>query len=95
MHLSGPHGRVLVETTFLRGCACEYLYCGVMRRVRVPGKNFVVVSDAKLLPAIIGRPGLPKTALYQMTRPVSPQAFDTGDVCCAALPLDQIYSHTT
>jgi hypothetical protein len=40
-------------------------------RVRVPGKNFVVVSDAKLLPAIIGRPGLPKTSLYQMTRPVS------------------------
>ena len=39
-------------------------------RFRVPGKNFVVVSDHNLIPAILGRPGLPKTSLYLWTRTV-------------------------
>ena len=43
-------------------CACRF---------RVPFKNFVVVSDPKLIPAVLGRPGLPKTQMYKMTRTVS------------------------
>lgn len=50
------------------------LSCGLLpRRFRLPGINFVVVSDHNLLPAILGRPGLPKTDLYKLTRTVSPQ----------------------
>ena len=37
----------------------------------MPFKNFVVVSDPRLIPAVLGRPGLPKTQLYKMTRTVS------------------------
>ncbi|CAL5227143.1 g10055 [Coccomyxa viridis] len=40
---------------------------GPLFRFRVPFKNFVVVSDPKLIPAILGRPGLPKTKMYQLT----------------------------
>ena len=39
-------------------------------RFRVPFKSFVVVSDPKLIPAVLGRPGLPKTQMYEVARTV-------------------------
>ncbi|CAL8466632.1 g6168 [Coccomyxa elongata] len=41
---------------------------GPIYKFRIPGKNFVVVSDPKLIPAILGRPGLPKTSIYSLIR---------------------------
>jgi cytochrome P450 len=43
---------------------------GPLYRVSVPGKTFVVVTDPALLPAVLGRPGLPKTPMYRITRPL-------------------------
>lgn len=40
-------------------------------RLEIPGHRFVVVNDPAVLPAIIGRPGLPKWAAYQNVVPVS------------------------
>ena len=39
-------------------------------RLHIPGHRFVVVSDPDILPAIIGRPGLPKWAAYENVVPV-------------------------
>jgi hypothetical protein len=39
-------------------------------RLEIPGHRFVVVSDPSILPAIIGRPGLPKWAAYKNVVPV-------------------------
>lgn len=41
-------------------------------RLHIPGSRFVVVSDPDILPAIIGRPGLPKWAAYGNVVPVGP-----------------------
>jgi len=43
---------------------------GPLFRVQVPGKTFVVCTDPALLPSILGRPGLPKTPMYRITRPL-------------------------
>ena len=43
---------------------------GPLYRVRVPGKTFVIVTDPALLPPVLGRPGLPKTPMYRITRPL-------------------------
>ena len=59
------HGTSEAEHAVLRKVACA---C----RFRVPFKNFVVVSDPKLIPAILGRPGLPKTNMYKLTSTVRP-----------------------
>ena len=37
-----------------------------MHRVKMPGSTFVVVADPALLPAVIGRPGLPKSRVYEL-----------------------------
>ena len=62
-HLKCGHMRQKgIHTEPTPSCACRF---------RVPFKNFVVVSDPRLIPAVLGRPGLPKTQLYKMTRTVS------------------------
>ncbi|BDA43361.1 Cytochrome P450 4e2 [Coccomyxa sp. Obi] len=43
---------------------------GGIYRLEIPGHRFVVVNDPALLPAIIGRPGLPKWAAYQNVVPL-------------------------
>ena len=43
---------------------------GPLYRVTVPGKTFVVCTDPALLPSILGRPGLPKSPMYRITRPL-------------------------
>ncbi|KAK9915097.1 hypothetical protein WJX75_004696 [Coccomyxa subellipsoidea] len=43
---------------------------GGIYRLEIPGHRFVVVSDPAILPAIIGRPGLPKWAAYQNVVPL-------------------------
>ena len=37
-----------------------------MPRVKMPGQTFVVVTDPTLLPAVLGRPGLPKSRVYEL-----------------------------
>lgn len=37
-----------------------------MRRVKMPGSTFVVVADPALLPTVLGRPGLPKSRVYEL-----------------------------
>ena len=32
----------------------------------MPGQTFVVVADPALLPAVLGRPGLPKSRVYEL-----------------------------
>ena len=32
----------------------------------MPGSTFVVVADPALLPAVLGRPGLPKSRVYEL-----------------------------
>ena len=51
----------------------------------MPFKNFVVVSDPRLIPAVLGRPGLPKTQLYKMTRTVSTLPTHSCQQCQHAL----------
>jgi len=57
-------------------CACRF---------RVPFKNFVVVSDPKLIPAILGRPGLPKTNMYKLTSTVRRCTVDLITPCADPL----------
>ena len=52
----------MITALILLCCQCRF---------RIPGKNFVVVADHKLLPAVLGRPGLPKTSIYSLIGPVS------------------------
>ena len=59
-------------------CACRF---------RVPFKNFVVVSDPKLIPAILGRPGLPKTQMYKLCSTVSVAA---GSSCACDCSLSSL-----
>ena len=40
--------------------------CVCVRRVKMPGQTFVVVADPMLLPAVLGRPGLPKSRVYEL-----------------------------
>ena len=40
--------------------------CVFMHRVKMPGQTFVVVADPTLLPAVLGRPGLPKSHVYEL-----------------------------
>ena len=40
--------------------------CVFMHRVKMPGQTFVVVADPTLLPAVLGRPGLPKSRVYEL-----------------------------
>lgn len=41
--------------------------CGnALRRVKMPGSTFVVVADPALLPTVLGRPGLPKSRVYEL-----------------------------
>lgn len=75
-----------------------YWQClSAVSRLHIPGHRFVVVSDPAVLPAIIGRPGLPKWAAYenvtQVGGPVSWQpharrlryhTFANGAAKCAA-----------
>ena len=49
--------------------SCEKLVT-YTHRLHIPGHRFVIVSDPKILPAIIGRPGLPKWAAYENVIPV-------------------------
>ena len=56
--------------------AQPYCLCPPPSRLHIPGSRFVVVSDPDILPAIIGRPGLPKWAAYENVVPVrSPAAL--------------------
>ena len=45
--------------------------CAACGRLHIPWHRFVVVSDPDILPAIIGRPGLPKWAAYENVVPAS------------------------
>ncbi|CAK0786682.1 hypothetical protein CVIRNUC_009896 [Coccomyxa viridis] len=38
----------------------------VWTKVKMPGQTFVVVADPTLLPAVLGRPGLPKSRVYEL-----------------------------
>ena len=38
----------------------------LQHRVKMPGQTFVVVADPTLLPAVLGRPGLPKSRVYEL-----------------------------
>ncbi|EIE23073.1 cytochrome P450 [Coccomyxa subellipsoidea C-169] len=39
---------------------------GPLYRVKMPGSTFVVVADPALLPTVLGRPGLPKSRVYEL-----------------------------
>ncbi|BDA50020.1 probableTRL5 Cytochrome P450 monooxygenase patH [Coccomyxa sp. Obi] len=39
---------------------------GPLYRVQMPGSTFVVVADPALLPTVLGRPGLPKSRVYEL-----------------------------
>lgn len=54
-------------------CACAHINLTpspLNARLHIPGHRFVVVSDPDILPAIIGRPGLPKWSAYENVVPV-------------------------
>ena len=51
----------------------------------MPGQTFVVVADPALLPSVLGRPGLPKSRVYELGFFVSRMPLShTVSWCCFA-----------
>lgn len=62
LHTLGPRAR----RTMCPGACGLVTFSWLTCRVSMPGQTFVVVADPALLPIVLGRPGLPKSRVYEL-----------------------------